>query len=559
MAFPDMHDFATNRQNPIRRSTFNKPARHNGTCDQGDLVPFYLEEVIAGSTFNVHTSFDLKMLKTPFVPVMDDAYIDGYYFFVPSRILWKKWPQLFGTAEPSAWDEDTELVLPSLGFDEEAVTANSSANALGLPIGFDEVVYNPLPFLALAKIYDDWFRDENVQSSNPLIEEYYEAASGDSLITIDFYDSFYKVNKYHDYFTSVLPKPQKVGDPVKLPLGDAAPLVDVNGTAYPGVRIYGNFAYSGQPGMVISANTLSNKEGTSSSKDVTLTVNAGTGQPFDLQPFVYGNGISSNFVADLSNATAADINDLRLAIALQVYYEQLARGGSRYNELLKTLFGVAPMDATLQRPEFLGGFHKKLNMSQVPQTGNRGDIATGNMPNTTGALGAYSNTFGSEGSFVKSFDEPGYVIGVFAIRVKHRYSQGLRKLFMKNGRFDFFIPTFDRLGEVPVLKNEIYFNGIDNDAVLGFMPAWSEYRMSVDWISGAITPGQSTDLQAWTYGDLYSAQPTLSAAWLAEPKTNIEQTVVGASSVPQFIFDFYVQNKVTAPISVDSVPNTFGF
>lgn len=555
MAFPDLHNFAKTNGVPRRRSTFLIPFQHTGTINEGALFPFYCAEVLPGDTFNVKTSYVLRALRTPYVPAMNDAYLDIYYFYVPSRILWKDYTKVFGVAEPDEYTTPSTYIIPKMDF--STVVPGSVLNGLGIPRGSSINGLSVLPLAAYISIRNEWFRDQNFEGTDSDQSLIFNAASGATVAVAaswgsDICGNFSAthpshVNRYHDVFSSCLPKPQK-GNPVLLPLGTTAP---VKATSAGDIHIYNTSSNTGiNPGDEVK-NRYSLAVGSNDKAFLLFGTNDVPGQLKINNASLVGAGA----YADLSTATAASIDDLILAVSAQSYLRNLALGGSRWNELLMAEFHTAPKDATIQRPEFLGGSHKRINVQQVANTSGSGSGSTQQgFNNTTGSLGAYSLTSDSNGSFVRSFQENGYVIGVMAIRVKHRYSQGIPKHWRKLERFDHFLPDFDRIGNVPVAKDEIYAGAT---GTWGFQEAWYEYRSMVDQISGEVVPGFATDLQAFTYGDNYATTPSLSAQWLREDK-RMDQNLTGSTSVAQFVFDIQVLNKATRPMSVNSVPSRLG-
>ena len=514
------HDFAKNPVSVnIQRSTFDRTSRVKTTFNAGALVPFFCDEVLPGDTFNVQTSSFVRMV-TPYFPVMDDAYVDLYYFYVPSRILWKHWEELQGANKSTAWDSSTDWKLP-YSANAGSVKVGSAMDYLGYPVALKPGDgLNLLPFMAYLKIYDDWFRDENLQEPDHLLATFYDAGNN-AAIAFDQDPATMvplKVNKYHDYFTSCLPEPQK-GGAVNLPLGNTAPLKDTGNCLYSQLSNPTFGLASGWPETSGDIGAISTQcVGTGTAQSRGLGVN---GSDWSAEAY---NGITSTSIGvDLSNATAATINDLRLAFQTQKLLELDARGGTRYIEVIKAQFGVNSPDSRLQRPEYLGGSHTRLQMSQVAQTGSADGSGTGN-------LGAYSATGSRNGAFVKSFVEHGYIIGLVAIRVKHSYSQGLNAMFTRTKRFDFYLPVFSHLGEQPVYKRELYtapgVNEAANTEVFGFNEAWASYRFKPDMCTGFMRTNVEGSLGArWTYGDYFSTYPSLGSAFVQESASNVNQTI----------------------------------
>lgn len=544
MIMPDIKSFDVVKDKPRRRSRFDIPYEFLGTANEGALVPFYMAEVIDGDTFDIKEQHTIRYLQTPAKPTMQPAYIDTFFAFVPFRLLWKHWDKFFGVAEASDYDEDTEYVLPKLngvGQLDSAVASGSVANCLKLPIGYQGDINNPLPLLAYLKIWSDHFRDQQTMDTPAILEKYYNAPSGtsydldsDADELIDLVSkvagavSYTSACKYHDYFTSSLIQTQR-GSMTSFSLAGFAP-----------VKIMGTLT------SIAAGTGLINEA---------LVTNPGIDNASNV---ISANG-SGEVVADMRNISQFSIEELRGAIALQRYKENLLLFGSgNYHDLLKGMYGLAPHDETLQRSEILGGSHQMLNMQQVATTAGSGTVGT-ESNSSTGALGAYSVTSGGNRSVIKTFKEPGIVLGLAVVRVKHQYSQGIAKLWNKTSRFDYYNGLFDALGEQPIKEIEI-FAGTNGSSVntFGFQEAWAEYRYDPNWIAGEITPGRSTDLTAWTYGDNYASAPTRSAGWITEDKGRLAQTLAGSVSMPQLIFNFHIVNTATRPMSLFSQPSSLG-
>lgn len=509
----------------LNRSTFERNCRHKTSFNEGQLVPFFVDEVLPGDTFKVKTSVLCRLSNPAVRPVMDDMYLDYYFFFVPSRILWKHYEELHGANKTDAWTQTTEFMVPTFRNTSER-DDHDFLSYCGVPSGFLNIEgINGLPYAAYLRVYDDWFRDENLILPNPLLTTFYEAGSG-VCVTDDSSGSLKNVSRYHDYFSSCLPNPQK-GNAVTLPLGTSAPVAVLS-------HWDGTFSGPASPAGGLPVNFLS------ASGIGSLKVNDG-------QASLTPTTITSTGIADLSSATSATINALRSAFQLQRLYEKDARGGTRYTEMLLAHFGVSNGDARLQRPEFLGGNHILLNMTQVSQT------APGGTTSAVGSLGAYSLTGNIDGTFHKSFSEFGYVLGLCCVRVKHSYSQGIPRFLTRRRRFDFYYPAFANLGEQPVYKSELY--ALSDGGVFGYNEAWADYRYKPDLVTGMLRPGVSTDMTAWTFGDNYSSAPSLSSGWVEESPGNIDQTLaVPSATADQFIADFGVYNSCTRVMPLYSVP-----
>lgn len=538
---PDIKSFDVVKDKPRRRSRFDIPYEFLGTANEGALVPFYMAEVIDGDTFDIKEQHTIRYLQTPAKPTMQPAYIDTFFAFVPFRLLWKNWEKFFGVAEASDYDEDTEYVLPKLnGVQGSSVVSGSVANCLKLPIGYEGDINNPLPLLAYLKIWSDHFRDQQTMDTPSILEIYYNSASGASFDVDDAGElteliesvagavSYSSACKYHDYFTSSLIQTQR-GSMTSFSLAGFAP-----------VKIMSTLTSIAAGTGLINESLVSNP-GIENASDI-----------------ISANG-SGEVVADMRNISQFSIEELRGAIALQRYKENLLLFGSgNYHDLLKGMYGLAPHDETLQRSEILGGSHQMLNMQQVATTAGSGSVGT-ESNTSTGALGAYSVTSGGNRSVIKTFKEPGIVLGLAVVRVKHQYSQGIAKLWNKTSRFDYYNGLFDALGEQPIKEIEIFAgtNGTSTNT-FGFQEAWAEYRYDPNWIAGEITPGRSTDLTAWTYGDNYASAPTRSAGWITEDKGRLAQTLAGSVSMPQLIFNFHIVNTATRPMSLFSQPSSLG-
>lgn len=554
----------------VSRSRFKRDQNVKLTFDAGKLIPFYVDEVLPGDTFSVDT-IGLVRMTTPIVPVMDNCYLDVYYFFVPNRIVWDNWKEFCGENTAEAWAQREVYSVPQINIgvgtidkDHKTQTKanatpaeNSILDYMGIPTKIntggvnDKLSINALPVRGYVKIWNEWFRDQNLDDPVP---EY----TGDNPVDNNAHtgtgwtqtklnelamigDECLPVNKFHDYFTSCLPAPQK-GPEVTIPMTGNAPIYWADGDNNPltiqALKDNGLWKDTGY-----LCRTL-DKMMTQDYDETTEKARAVLGSQG------VGTKLGDQMTADLSSVTAATINELRQAFAVQHYYEALARGGSRYREIIRSVFGTLISDKTVQIPEYLGGGRYMINVSQVIQTSESGKTPQGNP-------GAVSVTPFNENSFTKSFEEHGFVIGVCCVRHDRTYQQGLERFWSRKDTLDFYYPQFANIGEQAVKVKEVYCDSGNpssaNEEVFGYQEAWSEYRMKPNRVSGLFRSNAVGTLDSWHYADNYDKRPYLSDEWLKEGKAEIQRTLA-VQDEPQFIADFLIKNTTTRPMPLYSVP-----
>lgn len=585
-------------QSTIKRSIFDRSFQHKTTGNVGDLIPFFVDEVLPNDTFVVDTAFVARM-TTPIKPVMDNAYIDIFYFAVPCRLLWNHWKEFHGENNESPWADETEYTIPQLTAPAGGWQKGTIADYMGIPINVENISVNALPFRAYALIWNEWFRDQNVQepcvvSKDDATNAGTNAEASANPANAELGGMPCKVNKFHDYFTSALPEPQK-GDPVSIGLAGQADVIPQHPSythAFFPVVPVANYKHTvtgaglSQGPFTFDSDlaTVPNIEDNDERVIFTLTEQAlggtagnfGFSNPGSISTFAvepgFGNAVGTNtysntvkgwnlymhynsngsnrLVADLSQVAAVTINELRLAFATQRLLERDARGGTRYTEVLQAHFGVTSPDARLQRPEYLGGKRVPVNMNQVLQM----SASSENSPQ--GNTAAYSLTSDVSSSFTYSATEHCYILGLACVRTDHSYQQGIERMFSRKRRFDFYYPALANIGETAILNKEIYAQGksADNQA-FGYQEAWAEYRYKPNRISGAFRSQYDQSLDIWHYGDDYSQLPTLSASWMAETTANVDRTLsVPSATEDQMIFDFAIKLKCTRPMPIYSVP-----
>lgn len=536
----------------IKRSSFKYNLPHKFTMNAGDLVPFMVEEVLPGDTFDLNLSKVVR-LSSSIHPTMDNLYLDTYFFFVPNRFCWDHWQNFMGEND-KAWTDSTEYVPPILRIGSStdeisgslrfgSIAPQSILNYLGIP-AFNEnekkaISISLLPFNAYCKVWNDWFRSENLIDEIPIYkndgyvprsytDSYYSFTGGNfgSYVGINNSDSCLKVAKFADYFTRALPQPQKGAD-VLIPAGGSV-----------------EFANNGQTGaFYVSTSNMTEK----ASGDITAS-----------NGLLFGSGSSGALVYDPNGSLSLQgleitVNNLRLAIQTQKLLERDARSGTRYIEQIRGHFGVVSPDLRLQRSEYLGGKRTLINMSEVIQTSE----SSSNSP--LGNLAGRSLTTGVENGFIKSFTEHGFIIGVCCVRPDRTYSQGIRKIFSRFDRLHYYYPVLANIGEQPIYNKEIFLTNstesVNPDEVFGYQEAWSEYRTQQGHLSGFMQPGINGTLASWTYADDYSTTPYLSSQWLYQGKNEIDRTLaIPSNTAPQFICDFLVYGKAVRPMPVYSIP-----
>lgn len=548
---PEMH---------VSRTRFKRDQTILTTFDAGKLIPFYVDEVLPGDTFSVDTLAIIRM-TTPKYPTMDNSYIDFYYFFVPNRIIWDDFKRFMGEADNAPWMPTGTYTVPTIRVSSGGDLKDSSTKGprtesildyMGVPT---KIAYlddpktrfeiNALPMRAYVKIWNEFFRDQNVGNPAALrtesptkIYEYTDFGENSTLEQTlrgaQTGGRCLPVNKFHDYFTSCMPYPQR-GPEVTAPSQGMAQIKWAATTedmkAYFGEDTSGSFQKV--PAAFFKKDHDANDY---------PPVRAGN----------QGNGVTTmmGMFADLATATAATVNELRQAFAVQHYYEALARGGSRYREQVRALFGVSISDKTVQVPEYLGGGRYMVNINQIIQTS--GQQTNNDTP--IGETGAMSVTPVRESSFTKSFEEHGFVIGVCCVRHDRTYQQGLERFWSRKDRLDYYFPQFANLGEQPVKKKEIMLTGTStDDETFGYQEAWADYRMKPNRVSGKMRSNAEGTLDFWHYADNYKTVPTLSQEWMAEGKEEIARTLI-VQDEPQFFGAIKVANNTTRCMPLYSVP-----
>lgn len=554
-------------QTHVSRTRFKRDQNILTTFNAGELVPFYVDEVLPGDTFSVDTAAIIRM-TTPKYPVFDDAFIDFYYFFCPNRILWDNFKHFMGEADETPWMPSKTYRVPKIIVEGNSTDENrkgpkegSILDYMGVPTKINgRIEINALPIRAYVKIWNEYFRDQNVDNPAGYFTDdedttYYDRGENEDelLKNARLGGRCLPVNKFHDYFTSCLPYPQR-GPEVTIALTGNAPVrayTEKNlATKKTGTGYFNNEYNTG----VVNHTSISfTNEGTKFAVNKNNNGNAAPvidGQRVQTMSQDDANFFDAWLGTDLTSIEAATINQLRQAFAVQHYYEALARGGSRYREQVRALFGVSISDKTVQVPEYLGGGRYHVNINQIVQTsGQQNENDT-----PIGETGAMSVTPINESSFTKSFEEHGFVIGVMCVRHNRSYQQGLERFWSRTDRLDYYFPQFANLGEQPVKKKEIVLTGTStDDETFGYQEAWADYRMKPNRVSGKMRSNAEGTLDFWHYADNYAEVPTLSSQWMSEGKAEIARTLI-VQNEPQFFGAIRVMNKTTRCMPLYSVP-----
>ena len=521
------HSFAEVNSARVPRSSFNRSHGYKTTFDAGYLIPVYVDEVIPGDTFNCRMQHFAR-LATPLSPVMDNMYLDSFFFFIPTRLIWNNFKKFHGEEEDPG--DSNDFSVPTMNAPTGGHLNGSLSDYLGIPTehhASNTLTHNSLLHRAYNAVWNEWFRDQNLQDSVVVDKDDGPDTSTDYTLL--------RRGKRHDYFTSCLPWPQKADDgAVALPLGTEAPVTGIGAFN----QTYGTGSTVYETGASTTTTYADGKIFNVSGNDNAVYLEEdpnNTGYP--------------NVRADLSSATAATIDDLILSFQTQALYRRDARAGTRYPELVLSHYGVKPYDV-LYRPLYLGGGSSPINIHPVANTS---EDATSKQGELTG----FGTSSGNNG-FVQSFAEHGYILGLVSVRADLTYQEGLERMYSRQDRFDFYYPALAMLGEQSVLNKEIFADGSAADeTVFGYQERWAEYRHKPSKITGQFRSNYSSSLDYWHLSEEFGTLPSLNASFI-EDNPPIDR-VIATPSEPHIIFDAYFDLVCARPMPTFSVPSLKAF